>query len=51
MKRFEYGITLFFALVLVAAILIVTQGTASTCKRACAASSDRAACVAMCVGE
>ena len=43
MRRFEYGITLFFALVLVAAILIVTQGTASTCKRACAASSDRAA--------
>ena len=51
MKRFEYGLTLFFALVLVAAILIVTQGPAATCKRACAASSDRAACVQMCVGE
>lgn len=51
MKRFEYGLTLFFALVLVAAILIVTQGHAATCKRACAASTDRAACVQMCVGE
>jgi hypothetical protein len=51
MRRFEYGLTLFFAVVLIVAILLVTQGPASTCKRACAASSDRAACVQMCVGE
>lgn len=48
MKAF---LVLFFAIVLAAAILIVIQGPASTCKRVCAASSDRAACVAMCVGE
>lgn len=51
MRRFEYGLTLFFAVVLIVAILIVTQTPASTCKRACAASSDRAACAQMCAGE
>ena len=45
MRRFKYGITLFFALVLVAATLIVTHGTAYTCKRACAARRARAQAV------
>lgn len=51
MKRFEYGLVVFFAVILIVAILLVTQGPASTCKRACAASSDRAACAQMCAGE
>ena len=51
MRRFEYGLVVFFAAILVAAILLITQAPASTCKRACAASSDRAACAQMCAGE